>query len=104
VRAVAGAAPGLADPMEHLVPAFLGFLGDRLAPARRRVFERTLAARPALRRRQQAGARTLVHGDAHWWNFLYPNDPRRDATRVIDWGSWQLGAPADDLAFALAHQ
>ena len=89
------------------IPGFLDFLGDRLSPARRGVYERVLAFEPELARRQGAeggGAQTLLHGDPHAWNFLYPRDPAKDATRILDWGSWRIGPPANDLAYMLALQ
>ncbi len=45
---------------------------------------------------------TITHGDMHWWNFLYPNDPRADSVRVFDWHLWHADLGARDLAFLLA--
>lgn len=52
--------------------------------------------------------RTLVHGDAHAWNFLFPrvagDDAAGDADApvagvyLIDWQNWQAGPPTFDLA------
>ena len=58
--------------------AFADALGDRLSPQRRARFARILAAYPAYR---PAGPLTVVHGDAHWGNFLYPHD--RVAHRLV---------------------
>src|SRR5438132_1203024 len=63
---------------ERTVQAFLQFLGDRLSAPRRRVFERLLANQASLRGRQIARPHTVVHGDAHWWNFLYPRESNGD--------------------------
>jgi Phosphotransferase enzyme family len=103
VRGAAGGV-GLGRPLEGVAREFLDFLGDRLASQRRRLLQRLLAALPSLRQRRLDGPQTLLHGDAHWWNYLYPNDPARETTRLLDWGSWRVGAPADDLAYALALQ
>jgi hypothetical protein len=100
-RAAAGAI-GRLRLMEQVVPAFLGFLGDRLAPEQRDTYERLLAGEAALRERQGSRPRTLLHGDAHWWNFLYPNDPAADTTRLLDWGSWRTGVGTNDLAYMIA--
>ncbi len=86
------------------IPGFLDFLGDRLSPARRRVYERVFAFGSALAARQERGPRTVLHGDPHWWNFLYPRDPSRDTTRILDWGSWRVGPATNDLAYMLALQ
>ena len=45
---------------------------------------------------------TVTHGDAHWWNFLYPNNLEEDAVRVFDWHLWHVDLGARDLAFLLA--
>jgi hypothetical protein len=45
---------------------------------------------------------TVTHGDAHWWNFLYPNDPAVDSVRMFDWQLWHIDLGARDLAFLLA--
>ena len=113
--------PGVVERTERTVGAFLGFLGDRLPPARRAVYERLLANQQALRRRQLARPRTLVHGDAHWWNFLYPRAPEGagptgaagaagegggapGGARVllIDWALWTAGGALDDLVQPIA--
>ncbi|HEX2034747.1 MAG TPA: aminoglycoside phosphotransferase [Chloroflexota bacterium] len=95
---------GLAGPGETPIPPFLDFLGDRLSAARRRVYERLLQVRPSLRAHQARAPQTVLHGDAHWWNFLYPRDPSRDTTRILDWGSWRTGVATNDLAYMLALQ
>ena len=52
---------------------FADFLGDRLSGERRRVYETILSSslRPWKRITQRTGL-TVVHGDAHLSNFLYP--------------------------------
>ena len=45
---------------------------------------------------------TVTHGDAHWWNFLYPNDAAVHAVRMFDWQLWHIDLGARDLAFLLA--
>jgi len=45
---------------------------------------------------------TVTHGDAHWWNFLYPNDAAVHSVRVFDWQLWHIDLGARDLAFLLA--
>lgn len=90
------------------VRAFTGFLGDRLSADRRRVYEKFLAALPRLLTPQRAArltagkAVTLVHGDAHFWNFLYPHEAAQAAVHLIDWQSWDIGVGTDDLAYMIA--
>ncbi|MCI0663386.1 MAG: ecdysteroid 22-kinase family protein, partial [Acidobacteria bacterium] len=55
---------------------FIDALGDRLAPNRRKAFEEALEFLPAFwaRRLPSIERNTLIHGDAHMWNFLHPRD------------------------------
>ena len=98
----AASAIGRLDPMDRVVPAFLDYLDDRLSPDQHRVYERLLVAEPWLRERQEQRPQTLLHGDAHWWNFLYPNEAGTDTTRLLDWGSWRTGVGTSDLAYMMA--
>jgi len=96
---------------EQTVTAFLMFLGDRISAQRRRTYERLLANQVSLRGRQLARPRTLAHGDAHWWNFLYPREGKGHeggcgdpsaGVLMIDWASWTAGPALEDLAHAIA--
>lgn len=49
-----------------------------------------------------AGPTTLLHGDAHFWNLLYPRTPEDGDARVIDWQLWRVGPAGFDLAYMLA--
>ncbi len=97
-----------AERAERTAEAFVAFLGDRLPPARRRVYDRLLAGQRALRRRQMARPLTLVHGDPHWWNFFYPQ-ASSDGTGtqgpaiLYDWEMWGVAPAASDLAHAIAN-
>lgn len=88
---------GIAEA-DRLVRGLLEFLGDRLSPDRRRVYERALAALPALwawfGRRT---AKTLCHGDAHLWNFLFPRHEGARPVYLCDWQTWAPGVPTLDL-------
>jgi len=66
---------------------FVDHLGDRLSNERRERYERVLAASAGLIRRRLTGKDiTLVHGDAHIWNVLYPRDGTGGGTiRLFDW-------------------
>ena len=87
---------------------FVDFLGDRLSVDRRKVYEKVLAALPRLwgqhrwARLAERKAFTLVHGDAHFWSFLYPYDPDKDNVHIIDWQLWHIGIGTDDLAYMIA--
>lgn len=81
---------------------FLDFLGDRITIERRQVYERILASshQPW---KHLTGARglTVIHGDAHCWNFLYPRDMERHRARTFDWSLWHVDLGVRDLAFMM---
>jgi hypothetical protein len=84
------------------LPAFADLLGERMSPEDRRIYERVLVALPTLRARRAAPrGQTIVHGDAHFWNFLYPRDLHGGHTCIIDWHTYYVGRGADDLAYAI---
>ena len=85
----------------HL-PAFLDTLGDALNTDGRQVYERVFSStlRPWLRLTDARGL-TVVHGDAHTWNFLFPRSGDGPAY-LIDWQLWHVDLGARDLAFLMA--
>ena len=46
---------------------------------------------------------TLLHIDAHFWNFLYPKDINNENLKacLTDWATWGIGVGCQDLAFML---
>ena len=94
----------LATHFQKLLPAFLDNLGDRLSAERRALMERALERLPALKgiRLSRDRAITRVHGDAHFWNVLYPKDPTRDGCVFIDWEDWRHDIAGADLAYMIA--
>jgi hypothetical protein len=81
---------------------FRAMLGERLTTACADRFTRFLDAMPRLRRRYHARRHlTIVHGDAHVWNALFPNDGAGNVT-IIDWAAWQIGVATRDLAYMMA--
>lgn len=84
---------------------FRAMLGDRLSPSRAERYVRLLRAMPRLARRYHSHRHlTVVHGDAHVWNALFPNAPNApsEPVRLIDWGSWRIDTATDDLAYMMA--
>jgi thiamine kinase-like enzyme len=106
-----GSAPTEAERKEDWLDAqrrtreFLDYLGDRISPDRRQVYDDVLKALPKLSERQmQARNLTLVHGDAHMWNFVFPRDPPSDRIRMVDWQFWHPTIGPMDLAFMIARE
>ena len=93
------------DEVAHLrgaFPEFVDALGDRLDSDGRRIYERLLAALPTFRNRAAEPLNlTLVHGDAHFWNFLYPRDPAVQRTYMLDWQSYHPSLGVQDLAYTM---
>lgn len=85
----------------HL-PAFLADVGDALPREGRATLERVFgsALRPWLRLVDRH-ALTVVHGDAHTWNFLFPRSGTGPAY-LVDWQLWHLDVGARDVAFLIA--
>ncbi len=85
----------------HL-PAFIDALGDRLTAEGRRIYERVFGSplKPWMRLTDPR-ALTVIHGDAHTWNFLFPRSGAGPAF-LIDWQLWHIDLGARDLAFFIA--
>jgi hypothetical protein len=82
--------------------SFVDRLGDRLTRERRTLYERYFEAAPRLRARliNQPNL-TVIHGDAHVWNFLMPRSGGDDV-RMFDWDAWRPGLATNDLAYMMA--
>jgi hypothetical protein len=82
---------------------FCDLVGDLWSPRRRRVYESVLESWPRLLSRlvDQPNL-TLIHGDAHGWNCLLPNDPRRHPAYLVDLGTSRIRPPTNDLAYFMA--
>ena len=85
----------------HL-PGLFDDLGEDLSLSDRLVLEEVFnsSLRPWLRLLDQR-ALTVIHGDAHTWNFLFPRSGQ-GSTYLIDWQVWHLDVGARDLAFMIA--
>ena len=85
-----------------LYSAFADFMGDRLSPQRRVIYEQVGAKlTDLLVRRFAQGNLTLVFEDVHSGNFLYPRNPA-DKLYFIDWEQWGVNIPMNDLAYMMA--
>jgi hypothetical protein len=88
---------------EKNIIKFIDFLDNKLSARQREVYERILASSYQPWKHLTGAKRlTLIHGDAHWWNFLYPRDMSKHRTRMFDWTLWHVDMGARDLAFMMA--
>lgn len=59
------------------IPDFFDFMAGRLSKERKRIYEFVLSSRnQTWRPRQTEYGKTLLHGDAHFWNFLISSRSR----------------------------
>ena len=87
---------------EHFA-RFADLCGDRLPDARRRLYERFIEAASGLTQRYHSRRNvTIVHGDAHVWNFLLPKAEASDDVRVFDFDQWRINVGSSDLAYMMA--
>jgi len=89
------------DIASHLSP-FMDAFGDGLTADARRIYEHVFSSslKPWLRLTDPR-AHTIIHGDAHTWNFLFPRSGS-GVTYLIDWQLWHVDIGARDLAFLMA--
>ena len=83
------------------VPAFFDYLGEDLSLADRLSIETVFnsSLKPWLRLLNPR-ALTVIHGDAHTWNFLFPRSGQ-GGPYLFDWQLWHLDVGARDLAFMI---
>ncbi len=89
--------------------AFAEFLGDRFFPEERRIYAQALALMPRLwdaywrPRLATLKGFTLIHGDAHPGNLLYPLHPEEDPIYLVDWQGIRFGKGSTDLAYMVTY-
>ena len=77
--------------------------GEVIPPERRALYERLLDRAPRLLARYHTHRNlTIIHGDAHSWNFFLPRNGVSGDVRLIDWESWSIDTATDDLAYMMA--
>jgi len=97
----------LGNLLSRALSDFIEFMGDGLSPARRRAYEHGIKLLPEFwnRRLMSVKRNTLIHGDAHLWNFLHPKDVLKGRAYLIDLAtSNRIRPPTNDLAYMMALQ
>ena len=90
---------GLADQFAR----FTDRHGEMMPPGRRDLYWRLLDRAPHLLARYHSRRNlTIIHGDAHPWNFFLPRSAAGENVRLLDWESWSLDTATDDLAYMMA--
>ena len=86
---------------EQMLGRFTDRFGELLPRARRELYRLLLVQAPRLLARYNSRRNlTVIHGDAHPWNFLLPRDA--GSVRLIDWENWSIDTATDDLAYMMA--
>ena len=82
---------------------FTDRFGELIPPERHDLYDRLLDRAPRLRARYHSHRNlTIIHGDAHPWNFFLPRDGRNKKVELIDWENWSIDTATDDLAYMMA--
>jgi aminoglycoside phosphotransferase (APT) family kinase protein len=89
---------------EESMVKFFAEMDGELSPEMRRAFENTLEFYPEFWRGQLTTRRrnTLIHGDAHSWNFLFPKDAENGRAVMIDLATLRVRPATNDLAYLMA--
>jgi len=92
------------DTVKSFMPKFVDLLGDRLSSGRQEIIRSVCAKLPELlwQRLFSGLPITRVHGDPHYWNVLFNNDPARRECIFFDWEDWHYDPGAFDLAYMIA--
>ena len=86
----------------EIYPAFEAFMSDRLPAHRRNTYHTFFQHKERLAELiSTAPHRTVIHGDAHAWNFLLPKEDHNEPVKLIDWQHWDLSAGPRDLAYMM---
>ena len=83
---------------------FLKLLGDRISDKRKELFKTVFSLYPQLAYERIKNENiTVIHADAHFWNFFYPKDIENEKYKalLIDWQSWSIGVGGQDLAYMI---
>lgn len=76
---------------------------DILPPERHEFYARLVDQAPRLLARYASQRNlTIVHGDAHFWNFFLPQPGIGNGVRLLDWEGWSIDTATADLAYMIA--
>ena len=100
---------GVADYFQYtagLYPKFADFLEDRIPERRKKIYQMVFDKAPGLIWPLLSDHKklTVTHGDAHFRNFLYPNNRENSRCAIFDWQSWGVGTVTRDLSYMIAFQ
>jgi thiamine kinase-like enzyme len=90
--------------LEECTARFLDSVGGRLSKKRHELYEFVLSSYPSLYLKciDRGMPVTLIHGDAHLGNFMFPNEIGTDTALLLDWQVWRVDFGTRDLASMMA--
>ncbi len=90
------------EQIQAALPRFFAAVGAQFTPEDRQIYAQLVTVAPRLWARRLAPSHpTLVHGDAHYWNFLYPQNDTIQTTYILDWQQQHIDWGVSDLAYLL---
>jgi hypothetical protein len=88
------------NDVENNVGRFIDSVGPRLSSKQIAIYERILRAKHRIwGHLTNPKGLTVTHGDAHWWNVLFPRNPDQHRAYLFDWQLWHVDLGPRDLAF-----
>jgi thiamine kinase-like enzyme len=90
------------------LPKFFAEMSGELSAEQQKMYTEVMEILPAFWRRRYTSRRrnTLIHGDAHSWNFLLPADPEAAGEQgrafIIDLATLRVRPATNDLAYLMA--
>lgn len=82
---------------------FTDRFGELVPHDRHELYHRLLEQAPRLLVRHHSRRHlTIIHGDAHSWNFFLPVQSKTENVRLIDWEDWSIDSATEDLAYMMA--
>lgn len=88
-----------------MLTGFFDMAGEHLSEGQRNLISLAFERFPVLKANRVAEGRptTIVHGDPHAWNVMFPVRQSEPASCIlIDWEDWRYDAGAADLAYMMA--
>jgi len=92
------------DDQKKLLNQLTNLLGDRLSEKTKEMLNTIFAKFPQLiSERLKKKNLTIIHGDAHFFQFFHPKDIDNKNNKAIlsDWMMWSVGVGAQDLAYMI---
>ncbi len=92
------------NSQKETLKRFLKIFGDSISDNRKELFKKVFSLYPQVAcERIKKENITVIHADAHPWNFFYPKDIANQKSKAIlsDWQSWSIGVGCQDLAYMI---